>query len=284
MRRLEGRVAVVTGAASGIGRALCEQLAAKGCALALVDINEAELHETLRRVREAGARAEIFVADVADRERMRRLPDEVVERLGDVQLVVNNAGVSVGATFAEQSLEDIDWIFGINLWGVVHGCKFFLPHLERQPEAHIVNISSMFGFLGLPGQASYCATKAGVKAFSEALWTELATTNVSLTCVHPGGINTNIIRDARIADAEGQQKGHEAVQRWGHSAESAARKIVRAIERNQKRVLIGPEAYLIDWLKRLLPVSTHRLLTAIYLRSASTGRALARDSDTGDGS
>ncbi|UCE86453.1 MAG: SDR family NAD(P)-dependent oxidoreductase [Deltaproteobacteria bacterium] len=277
MRRLEGRVAVVTGAASGIGRALSEALAAKGCALALVDVAEAGLAETSRRIAAAGGRSLTFVADVADRARMQRLPDEVVARCGAVHILVNNAGVTVGATFAEQSLDDFDWIVGVNLWGVVHGCRFFLPHLAREDEAHIVNVSSMFGFLGFPGQASYCLTKAGVKALSEALWTELAHTGIGVTCVHPGGIATNMIRAARIADAAAKDKGAEQIARFGHSPEKAARKIVRAIEANRPRVRIGPEAYVLDWIKRLFPVGTHRLVTALYRRSAAAARARERE-------
>jgi NAD(P)-dependent dehydrogenase (short-subunit alcohol dehydrogenase family) len=276
MRELRGKVAVVTGAASGIGRALCELLAEKGCLLALVDVNASGLEETARSLRERGGLAQTFLADVSDRERMRRLPDEVVEAFGAVHILVNNAGVSVGATFAEHSMEDLDWILGINLGGVLHGCKFFLPHLERQDEAHIVNLSSMFGFLGFAGQSSYCITKAGVRALSEALWTELADTPVRVTSVHPGGIRTNIIRTARIADEEGRLKGIEQLERWGHSPEKTARKIVRAIERNRPRVLIGAEASLLEWAKRAFPVGIHKLLTAIYLRSPSTERARRR--------
>jgi len=281
MRELRGKVAVVTGAASGIGRALCELLAEKGCALALVDMNASGLEETARDIRKRGGQAHTFLADVADRERMRRLPDEVVEVFGAVHILVNNAGVSVGATFAEHSMEDLDWILGINLGGVLHGCKFFLPHLAQQDEAHIVNLSSMFAFFGLAGQSSYCITKAGIRALSEALWTELADTSVRVTLVHPGAIRTNIIRAARIADEEGRLTGIEQLERWGHSPEKAARKIVRAIERNRPRVLIGPEATLIDWAKRLFPVGTHRLLTAFYLRNPSTERARQRMSKRG---
>ena len=276
MRDLEGRIAVVTGAASGIGRALGEELARKRCTLALVDVQEAELRETARRVESLGARAACFVADVSDRARMEALPGEVVDRFGAVHVLINNAGVTVGATFAEQSFDDLDWIIGINLWGVIYGCKFFLPHLARQDEAHIVNVSSMFGFLGFPGQSSYSVTKAGVRALTEALWTELADTNVGVTCVHPGSIRTNVIRSARIIDHEGQRRAIEMVDRYGKSAEATARKIVRAIETRRPRVLVGVDAHLLEWAKRLLPVRVHALMGAAYWRSASGGRARER--------
>lgn len=274
--KLKERVAVVTGAGSGIGRAVARLLADRGCRLALVDINPESLAETADLVEKCGSDVHCFTADVADRARMTALVDEVVGVYGAVHVLVNNAGVSVGATFEEQTLEDFDWIVGINLWGVIHGCKLFLPVLTAQDEAHIVNVSSMFGFLGLPGQASYCVTKAGVKALSEALWTELSGTGVNVTSVHPGGIATNIIREGRIADEEGRQQGIDWVDRYGHTAEMAAEKIVAAIEKNRKRVLIGPESYFADWIKRMLPVSTHRILTFFHLRSASTERAKAR--------
>jgi short-subunit dehydrogenase len=279
MRELRDKVAVVTGAASGIGRALSERLAEKGCALALVDVDAAGLEGTARKIRDRGGRSQIFLADVSDRERMRRLPEEVLEAFGAVHILVNNAGVNVGATFAEHSMEDLDWILGINLGGVLHGCKFFLPHLERQDAAHIVNVSSMFGFLGFAGQSSYCISKAGVRALSEALWTELADSPVRVTSVHPGGIQTNMIRAARIFDEEGRRQGIQALERWGHSPQKAARKIVRAIERNRSRVLIGPEAMLLEWAKRLFPVGIHKLLTAIYLRSSAAERARRRVSE-----
>jgi hypothetical protein len=268
---------VVTGAASGIGRAVCEELARHGCRLALVDIDTKGLAETEALVTRAGAETASFVADVSDRTRMEQLPAEVHAAFGAIHILVNNAGVSVGATFSEQSLEDFEWILGINLRGVVYGCKFFIPYLEREDEAHIVNVSSMFAFLGLPGQSTYSITKAGVYALSEALWTELAHTRIGVTSVHPGGIRTNIIRSARITDAEGQAKGIELIDRYGHSAEKAARKIVQAIRSGRKRLLIGPEAYVLGWVKRLLPVTTHRVLTAIYLRSPATRRSWERE-------
>lgn len=277
MQRLEDRVAVVTGAASGIGRAVCEELAQQGCRLALVDVDAEGLRETEAAVLRAGARATGFVADVSDRDRMEELPAEIHAEFGAIHVLVNNAGVSLGATFAEQTLDDFEWILGINLRGVVHGCKFFIPYLECEDEAHIVNVSSMFAFLGLPGQSAYSITKAGVYALSEALWTELAHTRIGLTSVHPGGIRTNIIRSARITDAEGRAKGIELIDRYGHRPEKAARKIVQAIRSNRKRVLIGPEAFLLGWTKRLLPVTIHRVLTAIYLRSPSTRRAWERE-------
>jgi short-subunit dehydrogenase len=263
VRKLEGRIAVVTGAGSGIGRATAVLLAERGCALALVDLDETALAETEKLVRASGRNVSVHVADVADRARMAHLPGEVLSEHGHVHILVNNAGVSVIGTLLEQSLDDFAWLMGINFWGVVYGCKLFLPFLLAEDEAQIVNISSMFGFVGIPTQISYNASKYAVRGFSEALSSELSGTKVGVTCVHPGGICTNVVRASRVsseADREDQRKTIEMFDRFAHSPEKAARKIVRAIERNQTRVRIGAEAYLTDWLKRLFPVSTQRLV------------------------
>src|SRR5687767_1447007 len=183
MKRLEGRVAVVTGAASGIGRALALALAEKGCALALVDLNESGLEDTASAVRALGRKVSLHVADVADRARMERLPGEVVAEHGHVHVLVNNAGVSVSGNLVDQSLDDFAWLMGINFWGVVYGCKLFLPQLLAEDEAHIVNVSSMFGLIGIPTQISYNAAKYAVRGISDALQSELAGTRVGVTCV-----------------------------------------------------------------------------------------------------
>ncbi len=260
MRRLDGRVAVVTGAGSGIGRATSELLARKGCHLALVDLSEEGMRETAARVRAAGRKVSLHPADVADKERMRSLPDEVLREHGHVHILVNNAGVALDSTIEDHDLEDFEWIVGINFWGVVYGCKFFLPHLRREDEAHLVNLSSMFGFMGLPTQGAYCATKFAVRALSEALCSELAGSSVNVTLVHPGVINTNIVQSGRFSDEGARQRADDLLKKWNRSPEAAAVKIVRAIERNKFRVLIGREAYLLDWVKRLAPVLTHRVL------------------------
>ena len=276
MKDLRGRVAVVTGAASGIGRALAVRLAEKGCHLALVDVNEAGLAEVSDLVRWSGKTVSVHVADVSNRDRMAALPGEILAIHGRVHVLVNNAGVAVGATLAEHDLDDFEWIVGINFWGVVYGCKFFLPHLEEQDEAHIVNVSSMFGFLGLPGQGAYCATKAAVRALSESLWTELAHTGVKVTSVHPGGIRTNIASSSRTLDEQAKLDAMRLFDRWGTPPEVAADRIVRAIERGQERLLICPEAYVSDVLKRLFPVRTHRLITWAFQRSPAFPRIVKR--------
>jgi len=261
VKQLRGRVAVVTGAASGIGRAVAVLLARKGCQLALVDVNQAGLRETARAVEAEGRKASLHGVDVADADAMRALPEQVVAEHGHVHVLVNNAGVALDARFEESSLEDLQWIVGINFWGVIHGCKFFLPYLRREREAHIVNLSSLFGIMGVPANSAYCATKFAVRGLSEALWTEISAEGIGVTSVHPGGIRTNIARAARSApgtDPTPRIEGFDRVART--SPERAAEQIVRGIERGAQRVRIAPETYVGDWLKRLFPSGTQRLL------------------------
>jgi NAD(P)-dependent dehydrogenase (short-subunit alcohol dehydrogenase family) len=269
MRKLEGRVAVVTGAGSGIGRATSELLARRGCTLAAVDVNAEGLRETTERVRSVGTKVSTHVADVSDRERMRALPDEVIRQHGHVHILMNNAGVTVSRSFEDHTLEDLDWIVGANLWGVIYGCKFFLPYLEREEEAHVVNVSSMAGFIGLPAQSSYCATKSAVSGLTESLWAELASTRVGVTCVYPGVFRTKLLRTSRGAEADLTQRLSQGLERFGRSPDHAARKIVRAIERGKRRVIIGPEAHLTVWMKRLFPVLPHTVLAWGYRRAGN---------------
>ncbi len=255
MKDFGGRVAVVTGAASGIGQALAQKLAREGCDLALVDIDEAGLARTRALVVDEGRRASVHVADVSDRARMQKLPEEVMREHGRVDVLVNNAGVALAGTLAEQSLDDFEWIVGINFWGVVYGCKFFIPHLRRSDSAYIVNLSSMFGLVGIPGQSAYCATKFAVRGLSESIGAELHETNVRVMSVHPGGINTNIAKSGRYADS--YQSVHERVvkffERHTMPASRCADIIVSGMKSNATRVLVTREAHLTDAITRIFP-------------------------------
>jgi len=267
MRDLRGKVAAITGAGSGIGRALAVQLAGMGTALALSDVDEAGLAETAALVARSGVRVTAERVDVADRAAVHRHADAVIAAHGRVHLVVNNAGVALAASVAEMTYEDFDWLMGINFWGVVHGTKAFLPHLLHADEGHVVNVSSIFGIIAVPGQAAYHAAKFAVRGFTESLRVdlELARTRVSATCVHPGGIRTNIVRRSRISAERAQRVSKEEMAREferlaRRSPEQAARAIIRGVQRNARRVVIGADAKLLVALQRLLPTAYQRLI------------------------
>jgi NAD(P)-dependent dehydrogenase (short-subunit alcohol dehydrogenase family) len=253
MKRVAGRVAVITGAGSGIGRATCLRLAAAGCEIAAVDISAKAVEETTELVRQTGQRASAHVADVADKERMAALPAEVLAEHGRVEIVINNAGVTIARAFADHSLDDLEWIFGINLWGVVYGCKFFLPYLKQQDEAHIVNVSSVAGLLGLPMQTSYCATKAAVRGFTQSLAMELYSTNIGVTAVFPGPVSTNVLRSSRHAADGRVEKLVDLLERHASPPRIVANKILTAIERDHSYVTVGALARLTEWFSRLSP-------------------------------
>jgi NAD(P)-dependent dehydrogenase (short-subunit alcohol dehydrogenase family) len=268
MQELAGKTAVVTGAGSGIGRALARALAAEKCRLALVDIDAAGLEETRRLI--AGVPVSTHLASVADRERMAALPAEIQAEHGAIHLLFNNAGITISEPFEDSSLERLELVIGVNLWGVLYGCHYFLPYLKQAGEAQIVNTSSMAGFLGLPNQASYSLTKAAVKSLSETLRVELAVHGIGVTSLHPGAIKTNIMKAAVRygGDAEETARLEELVMRFGMAPEKLAVRAIRAVKRNRMRQRIGFDSYLMDWLKRLLPVAIHAPLRWAFARAA----------------
>jgi NAD(P)-dependent dehydrogenase (short-subunit alcohol dehydrogenase family) len=265
MKNLRGGVAVVTGAGSGIGRALAQQLASRGAQLALADKNESTLEETCKLL--GAAQLRTYAVDVSDAAAVEGFARKVERDFGRASLLINNAGVALCGTFDQLTLADFDWLFRINFWGVVYGCKFFLPLLQREPEAHIVNISSVFGLIGPPGQTAYAASKFAVRGFTQALGRELADSKIAVTCVHPGGIRTRIAENARAAAATPVEDQMQARARFDQLArtppEKAAQVIVSGILRNKARVLIGADAYRIDFFQRLLPVRSVAALAKI---------------------
>jgi NAD(P)-dependent dehydrogenase (short-subunit alcohol dehydrogenase family) len=264
MKNFTDRVAVITGAGSGIGRALALDLAGRGARLALSDVDEVAVADTAARCEKLGVQAQGYQLDVSDRAAMTAHADQVVAEFGRVNLVVNNAGVALMATVEEMSYEDFDWIVGINFWGVVHGTKAFLPHLIASGDGHLVNISSVFGFVGVPTQSAYNATKFAVRGFTEALRQEmlLEKRRVGVSCVHPGGIRTNIARDARAPEnSTSQQRANDFSRIARTTPEQAAKTILRGVERKRARILIGPDAYVFDAAPRLLGSGYQRLST-----------------------
>lgn len=268
MRQLKNRVAAITGAASGIGRALAVNLAAKGCHLAVSDVNEDGLRETAAIIGSAGVKVTAHRVDVSDRSQVEQYAREVVAAHGRVHLIINNAGVSVSETLEDITYEDFEWLMGINLWGVIYGSKAFLPYLKQQDEGHIVNISSIYGVITPPCNGAYCTAKFAVRGFTETLDQELKGTNVRVTCVHPGGIKTNIARNARFYKASDPSISRdEAMAIFDRfmtrtTADEAARIIIAGIEKEKHRIMVGADAVILDVLKRLFPVASQALTAA----------------------
>ncbi len=260
-----GKTAVITGAGSGIGRALARQLNREGCALYLSDVREETLAETSGLLERGDVAVSTRVLDVADRQAVQNWAETIGAERGYVDIVINNAGVAYVATVADSAYEDVEWLININLWGVIHGTVAFLPLLQRAPQGHLVNVSSIFGIIAVPTQSAYNAAKFGVRGFTESLRHEMAGSNVHVCCVHPGGIRTNIALESRGGDpAVGRE---ERAQRFAQlaptTAESAAAQIVRAIERKKKRLLIGRDARYIALVSRLFPVNYLRFVPGL---------------------
>ncbi len=276
MKNFAGKVAIVTGAASGIGRATALALAKRGCAIALADIDPNGLESIEKELVERGTTVSTHPVDVSSSDQMESFAAEVEAAHGAAHILINNAGVVISGTFEQQRLEDLEWLVGINYWGVVYGCHYFLPLLKRQEEAHIVNLSSMFGFLGLPEQSGYCATKAAVRALSESLWVELRGDRIGVTSIHPGCIDTSIIRSGRIEGDTTRDEIQTLFSRRGASPDAVARAIIKGIEKNKLRVRVRPEAMVADWMKRVFPVSIHRWIAQRWERESANRIAADR--------
>jgi len=268
MKSFQGRVAAITGASSGIGRALALELARRGCHLALASKSNAEaLAETAVEAAGHGVKVTRSRVDVADRLQMRRWARKVVRDHGRVNLIINNAGVAHVGTVEDTDYDDYEWVMGINFWGVVHGTKEFLPHLISAGEGHVVNISSVFGLFAQPSMSAYNASKFAVRGFTEALRQELdmANNGVSATCVHPGGVKTNIAAASRQSKGNAQNRAMpdaaDLQKMLNTTAEDAARTIVEGVRRNERRVLVGMDAKAADSMQRLLPASYQSLVT-----------------------
>ena len=254
MKNLNGKVVALTGAASGIGRCLAIQLAESGCHLALADVDNNGLQETIKLLLSAN-KVSSHIVDVANKEQVYAWADEVVAEHGHVDIVINNAGVASTSRLDEISYEDFNWVFNICFYGVLYGTKAFLPYLKERPEANVVNISSVNGFFPFPNNGPYNAAKHAVKALNQTFIQELRKTNVRITSVHPGGIKTNIVRNARFA--KGGEDKADLAQEFdrvaGTSPEKAAKIIIGGIRKNRKRQLVGKDAVVIDLLVRLFP-------------------------------
>ncbi len=264
MRDLRKKVAVVTGAGSGIGRALAHRLRTEGCALALSDIDEEALARTVQALPPSDAKLTHERLDVSDRTAVYAHAAEVVRRHRTVHLVFNNAGVAHADLITHMDYADFEWVMNVNFWGVVYGTKAFLPTLLEQNQGHIVNMSSVFGLVAVPSQSAYCASKFAVRAFTEALRQELASTQILVSSVHPGGVRTNIVRNGRIRRTPtGQplsdEEGFERMFRM--QPNDAARVIIDGVKKKRQRILVGSDAWLLDLMQRVLPTRYTRFIS-----------------------
>ena len=261
----KGKVAVVTGAASGIGRALAQQFAAKGARVAISDINEAGLKETLKSLPK-GSKARSYRVDASSRQAVFKHAADVRRDFGTAHFVVNNAGATVVGTVEHLSIEEIEWQLGINLWGPIYGTKAFLPMMLKQREGCIVNISSVFGLVGFPLQSAYNISKFGVRGLTECLWSELEGTGVRAVCVHPGGIRTNIEKSARRAKASGKDESAFeglAEKMLTTPPEQCAADILAGIESGKRRILTGNMSSTLFALSRFMPDTYPALIRAM---------------------
>jgi NADP-dependent 3-hydroxy acid dehydrogenase YdfG len=277
MKSLDGKVVVITGAGSGIGRELALQAADKGAILALSDWDEVGLVETSRLVQTrvsaiAGRELRSDKLDVRDRQAMREYAATLRRELGRVNVIVNNAGVALHGDFEEVSYEDFEWVMDVDFWGVVQGTKEFLPHLIESGDGHVVNISSLFGLISMPGQTAYNAAKYGVRGFTEALRQELilARHPVNVTCVHPGGIKTAIARNARATVSHDQSEvaKHFDGKLARMTPERAAEIIWAAVLSDKPRVVVGADAKIIDWFARIVGARYQRVFALAARRLA----------------
>ena len=262
--RLAGRTAVVTGAASGIGRAIAVSLARRGCHLALTGSDESGMAATADLIRREGLRITEHQLDVADRAAVADFPNTISAHHPGVDLLVNNAGVAAGGTFEQISETDFEWLFEINFWGVVRMTRVFIPLLRKSDDARIVNLSSIYGVIAPPEQTAYSASKFAVRGFSESLRHELAGSRIGVTVVHPGGVATAIVDKARlpanVSESEIAQRRERHRKLLTMPPEVAGEIIVRGVERRQSRVLVGSDAKAISLIARLLPESYWKLL------------------------
>lgn len=287
MKNFSGKVAAITGAGSGIGQATALALAAEGCHLALADISQSGLDETQAKIGNKKINVSTHLVDVGNRDAVYQFATDVVAKHGRVNIIMNNAGVGLGETVEAMSYDNFEWLMNINFWGVVYGTKAFLPLLKQSGEGHIINISSIFGMIGVPTQSAYNAAKFAVRGFTESLREELELEQgcVSASSVHPGGVKTNIARNSRMGDMGALNQGsHDEIAQMFEkiamtTPESAAKTILTGVRKNQRRILIGADATLIDTTQRLLPSGYQRILERLFQINSGKNRPTTHKPD-----
>ena len=275
MKSFKDKVAVVTGAASGIGKELAIQLSAHGARVALADVNAPDLDAIVNEIVRTGGQASAHRVDVSDREAMNAFAEDVIQQYESVDILINNAGIALQDVKLQNiSYEDLELVINVNFWGIVHGTKAFLPHLLKRPHANLVNVSSAYGLAAAAHQGAYSTSKFAVRGFSEALRQELRNTPVKVTVVFPGGVRTAMVRNSRaaqngepIADIESAVRSFEARQRI--SSAEAASQILQGIQRDAPRLLIGNDVKLLDLLARLMPAAYDLFMLKYVVRDYS---------------
>jgi NADP-dependent 3-hydroxy acid dehydrogenase YdfG len=261
MKNFSGKVAAITGAGSGMGRALANSLASQGCNLALSDINEDMLEATASGIKQKAIKVTTH--------RLEKFAEDTVNSHGKVNMIFNNAGVSVSDTAEHMSYENLEWLMNINFWGVVYGTKSFLPFLQKVDEAQIINTSSIFGTIALPSQSAYNASKFAVRGYTYALRQELAETHIGVTCVQPGGVKTNIVNSSRYIPKDNNAETKEEISvkfdsLAGLTSEQAAEQILRGVKKNKAQILVGKDARVISWIERIAPVGYQWILSKVF--------------------
>jgi len=283
MHNFSNKVAVITGAGSGMGRYLAVLLARAGANIAACEINPAALADTLAMLQDCQVKVSSHILDVADKAAIEALPQQVIAEHGAVDLVFNNAGVTVDSTFEDMSEDDWDWVFNINLQGVINASRAFLPYLKQRPEAALINTSSIFGMIAMERQSVYHTAKFAVRGFTESLAKEMKNSPVQIHCVHPGHIGTNIVTNARMNKSEesasSMQRLVGKVMGLGDSQEElaaffrnngmhpsrAAQIILDGVRKNRSRIMVGADAILMDLSQRLTPMHYEKLFPLFTL-------------------
>ncbi|MBQ0760123.1 MAG: SDR family oxidoreductase [Zhongshania sp.] len=266
MKQLRGKTVVITGAAGGLGSALAKALAEEGCHLALIDVNQQALTELAARLQRPSLRISSHVVNLCKKTEIDNLPSELIRAHPSIDVIINNAGMTLQKSIESHSMDDWQRVFNLNFWAAVSMCQILLPLLRQQNTAHIVNLSSMAAFHGLPSQCSYSSSKAALQAYSESLRAELSRDGIGVSCIHPGAIQTNMIM-ATLNESDDLEQAHQNMmlaQRFGISPEAAAKKIVRGIKGNSRSITIGADAKILKLVSTVLPGLTANLLARTY--------------------
>ena len=272
MKHLRGKTAVITGAAGGLGSALAKALAKESCHLALIDINQQALSELTEKLKTPALRISYHVVNLCNKTEIDNLPAELILVHSSIDVIINNAGMTLQKSIESHSADDWQRVFNLNFWAAVSMCQTFLPFLRQQNSAHIVNLSSMAAFHGLPSQCSYSSSKAALQAYSESLRAELSGDGIGVSCIHPGAIQTNMIM-ATLNESDDMEQAHKNMvlaQRFGIAPQAVAKQIVRGIKRNTRSMTIGVDAKLLKFASTALPRLTANLLARTYSKLIDT--------------